>query len=188
MIEYEKLYEIVKEKLSEKRFSHAKYVVKRALEYAEIYNVDKEIIKLCAIAHDIAKELTDEDVQYYIEKYDIEFDEIEKNNKNLWHSKIGAEICKNEFGFNDDMVNAVKFHTTGRANMSLLEKVICLADATEETRKYCDVQEYVDYIIKDIDYAMFKISKLVIEKLTSREEVIHLDTVKCYNYYIKNNL
>ena len=59
MIEYEKLYEIVKEKLSEKRFSHSKYVVKRALEYAEIYNVDKEIIKLCAIAHDIAKELTD---------------------------------------------------------------------------------------------------------------------------------
>ena len=183
MVKYEKLYEIIKEKLSEKRFNHSKYVVKRALEYAEIYNVDKEMVKLCAIAHDIAKELTEDETKYYIDKYNIEFDEIEKINHNLWHSKIGAEICKNEFGFTNDMVNAVKYHTTGRENMSMLEKIICLADATEETRKYTDVQEYVDYVVKDINYKMFKISKLVIEILTSREEFIHVDTIKCYNYY-----
>ena len=99
MITYEELYNIVKEKLSEKRFSHSEYVVKRALEYAEIYNVDKDTVKLCAIAHDIAKELTDDESKYYIDKYNIEFDDIVKINKNLWHSKIGAEICKNEFGF-----------------------------------------------------------------------------------------
>ena len=186
MIKYDELYEIVKEKLSKKRFSHSEYVVKRALEYAEIYNADKEIVKLCAIAHDIAKELTDEEVEFYMNKYHIKFDEITKQNKNIWHSKIGAEICKHEFGFNEDMVNAVKYHTTGRANMSMLEKIICLADATEETRKYEDVQEYVNYVIEDIDFAMFKISKLVIEKLTNNEKLIHLDTVKCYNYYLKN--
>lgn len=186
MIKYDELYEIVKEKLSKKRFSHSEYVVKRALEYAEIYNADKEIVKLCAIAHDIAKELTDEEVEFYMNKYHIKFDEITKQNKNIWHSKIGAEICKHEFGFNEDMVNAVKYHTTGRANMSMLEKIICLADATEETRTYDDVQEYVNYVIEDIDYAMFKISKLVIEKLTNNEKLIHLDTVKCYNYYLKN--
>ena len=186
MIEYEKLYKIVKEKLSEKRFKHSEAVVKRALEYAEVYRLDKNIVKLCSIAHDIAKELTDEEIKYYINKYHIELDEITKINKNIWHSKIGAEICKNEFGFTEDMVNAVKYHTTGRDNMSLLEKVICLADATEETRPYDDVQEYVNYVIEDIDYAMFKISKLVIEKLTNKEILIHLDTVKCYNYYLKN--
>lgn len=183
MIEYEELYKIVEEKLSAKRFNHSKYVVKRALEYAEIYNVDKDIVKSCAIAHDIAKELTDEESLDYIKKYDIKFDDIVSINKNLWHSKIGAEICKNEFGFIEDMVNAVRYHTTGRANMSILEKIICLADATEETRKYGDVQEYVDYTINDIDYAMFKVSKLVIEKLAQKEEVIHLDTIRCYNYY-----
>ena len=187
MIKYDELYEIVKEKLSKKRFSHSEYVVKRALEYAEIYNADKEIVKLCAIAHDIAKELTDEEVEFYMNKYHIKFDEITKQNKNIWHSKIGAEICKHEFGFTEDMVNAVKYHTTGRANMSMLEKIICLADATEETRKYEDVQEYVNYVIEDIDYAMFKISKLVIAKLIGKDAIIHLDTVKCYNYYSNLN-
>lgn len=186
MIKYEELYKIVEEKLSAKRFNHSKSVVKRALEYAEIYDVDKETVKLCAIAHDIAKEITFDELIDYISKYNIKFDEIEKNNKNLFHSKIGAEICKNEFGFTENMANAVKYHTTGRANMSLLEKIICLADATEETRNYYDVQEYVNYVIKDIDYAMFKISKLVIEKLVKKEEVIHFNTVECYNYYNSN--
>ena len=185
MIKYEELYKIVEKRLSEKRFNHSRSVVKRALEYAEIYDVDKETVKLCAIAHDIAKEISFQELTDYISKYNIKFDEIEKINKNLFHSKVGAEICKNEFGFTEDMVNAVKYHTTGRANMSILEKIICLADATEETRKYDDVQEYVDYVIDDIDYAMFKVSKLVIEKLSQREEVIHLNTVECYNFYNK---
>ena len=186
MIKYEELYKIVEDKLSEKRFNHSKSVAKRALEYAEIYNVDKDIVKLCAIAHDIAKELTEEESLNYIQKYNIEFDEIVKINNNLWHSKIGAEICKNEFGFTEDMVNAVRYHTTGRANMSMLEKIICLADATEETRNYGDVQEYVDYVKDDIDYAMFKVSKLVIEKLVDKNVFIHLDTVECYNFYNTN--
>lgn len=184
MITYEELYNIVKEKLSEKRFSHSKYVVKRALEYAEIYNVDKDTVKLCAIAHDIAKEFTDDESKYYIDKYNIEFDDIVKINKNLWHSKIGAEICKNEFGFTEDMVNSIKYHTTGRANMSILEKIIYLADATEESRGY-NAQEYADYVINDIDDALYKVCKWVIERLIDKEVVIHLDSIKCYNYYLK---
>lgn len=186
MIKYEELYEIVKEKVLEKRFKHSEYVVKRALEYAEIYNVNKDIVKLCAIAHDIAKNLTKEENRKYIKKYNIRFNRIEKTNPNLWHSKIGAEICKEEYGFTEDMVNAIKYHTTGRANMSILEKIIYLADATEETRNYKDVQEYVDYVINDIDDAMFKVSKLVIEKLINKGVAVHLDTVKCYNYYNSN--
>ena len=187
MITYEELYNIVKEKLSEKRFSHSEYVVKRALEYAEIYNVDKDTVKLCAIAHDIAKELTKDEAKYYINKYNIQFDDIVKINRNLWHSKIGAEICKNEFGFTEDMVNSVKYHTTGRANMSMLEKIIYLADATEETRGY-DSEEYAEYVRKNIDDGLFRVCKWVVEKLTYREFAIHLDTIKCYNYYISKKI
>ena len=185
MIKYEELYKIVEKRLSEKRFNHSRSVVKRALEYADIYDVDKETVKLCAIAHDIAKEISFEELIDYMSKYSIKFDNIEKINKNLFHSKIGAEICKNEFDFTEDMVNAVRYHTTGRANMSLLEKIIYLADATEETRNYDDIQKYVDYVIKDIDNAMFMVSKWVIEKLSNKGEVIHLNTVECYNFYNK---
>ena len=187
MIQYEKLYEEVKNKLSEKRFKHSEGVVKRAIEFAEVYGADIDTVKLVAIAHDIAKELTNEEVEEYIKKYNIELDEIEKINKSLIHAKIGAEICKNEFGFTDDMAIAVSYHTTGRANMSLLEKIIYLADATEENRKYCS-NKYVDIIKKDINQGMVEVCKWVINKLIEENKVVHLDSIECYNYYTKNKM
>ena len=183
MIKYEKLYEDVKEVLSEERFNHSERVVKRAIEYAKIYNVDIEMVKLVAISHDIAKELSEEENQEYISKYNIKLDDIEKVNKSLLHAKIGAYICKEKYGFTDDMVNSVRYHTTGRENMSVLEKIVYLADATEEGRKEYIVSEYVDLINKDIDKGMVEISKWVMNKLLKNNKVIHLDTIKCYNYY-----
>lgn len=183
MIEYEELYKIVKGKLSEKRFKHSEGVVKRAIEYAEIYGIDKELVKLAAIAHDIAKELTEEEFAQYINMYNIELDDIEKLNKSLLHAKIGAYICQNEFGFNSDMVNAVMYHTTGRENMSMLEKIIYLADATEENRDY-DYNEYVETIKANINEGVVKVTKWVIVSLVERNKMIHLNSIKCYNHYM----
>ena len=184
MIEYEKLYNEVRKKISEKRFKHSEAVVKRAIEYAQTYNIDINTIKLVAIAHDIAKELTSEEVKEYIQKYNIVLDDIEKMNSDLIHAKIGAYICKNEFNFTEDMSNAIKYHTTGRANMSTLEKIIYLADATEENRKYCP-SIYVDIVKKDINQGMIEISKWVINRLLETNKLIHLNSIECYNYYIK---
>lgn len=185
MIGYENLYEDIKNMLSEKRFNHSERVVKRAIEYAKIYNVDIETVKLVAISHDIAKELSEEENQEYISKYNIKLDDIEKVNKSLLHAKIGAYICKEKYGFTDDMVNSVRYHTTGRENMSVLEKIVYLADATEEGRKEYIVSEYVDIINKDIDKGMVEISKWVMNKLLKNNKVIHLDTINCYNFYNK---
>ena len=133
---YEELYEDVKSRLSEKRFKHTEGVIKRAVEYAKVYNANMEDTKLAALAHDIAKEIPQEEAFNLIKKYEIELDEIEKVNFNLIHSKLGAEIVKEKYGFNEDIINAIKYHTTGRENMSILEKIIFLADATEENRDY----------------------------------------------------
>ena len=184
MIEYEDLYNEVKKRLSEKRFNHSKSVVKRAIEYAEVYDIDVNIVKLVAIAHDIAKELAPEEVEEYIKKYDIRLDEIEKVNKNLIHAKIGAYICKNEYEFTEDMFNAIKYHTTGRANMSTLEKIIYLADATEETRQY-DSEPYVKAIKQNIDKGIVEVCKWVIIDLTEKNRIIHTNSIECYNYYIQ---
>lgn len=184
MIKYEELYKEVKNRLSEKRFRHSEGVVKRAIEYAQIYNVDIDTVKLVAIAHDIAKELTADEVEEYIQKYNIILDDIEKINKELIHAKIGAYICKNEYNFTEDMTNAVKYHTTGREDMSILEKIIYLADATEENRKYCS-SNYVDTIKKNIDQGIIDICKWVIDRLLETDGIIHLDSIKCYNYYTK---
>ena len=182
MIKYEDLYLIVKEKLSEKRFKHSEAVVKRAIEYALVYNVDIEIVKLTAIAHDIAKELSQEEEEAYLQKYNIELDELEKQNHSLIHSKICAATCKYEYNFTVDMVDAIKYHTTGREEMTILEKIIYLADATEETRTYCPVV-YANIIKENIDNGMVEVTKWVIKHLLENNKVIHLESIKCYNYY-----
>lgn len=182
MIEYDVLYQKVQEKVSEKRLKHTLGVVKRALEYASIYDIDIRQVKLTAIAHDIAKDLSDEEINEYLQKYHLKLNTIEKQNRNLLHAKIGAAIVKEEYGFTPDMVNAIKYHTTGRENMSLLEKIIYLADATEENRKYCS-KEYVALIKKDLDKGIVEINKWVLKKLLDNNELISLDGIKCYNYY-----
>lgn len=183
MVKYEDLYEDVKHMLSEKRFRHSEGVVKRAIEYAEIYNADIEIVKLAAIAHDIAKELTPEEEESIIKEYNVFLDDFEKVNHNLVHAKIGAEICKNKYGFTEDMVNSIKYHTTGRAEMSTLEKIIYLADATDENRKY-ESEFYVNTIKENIDKGMVEVSKWVINHLLEKERPIHIDSINCYNYYL----
>ena len=80
------------------------------------------------------------------------------------------------------MVNAIKYHTTGKANMSIIEKIIYLADATEENRKYCS-SIYVDIIKKDIDQGIIEICKWVINRLLETNKLIHIDSIECYNYY-----
>lgn len=184
MIEYEKVYNDVKEKLSEKRFNHSEAVVKRAIEYAQIYNIDVDTVKLVAIAHDIAKELTNEEINEYVQKYNIVLENIEKMNKNLIHAKIGAYICENEYNFTEDMINAIKYHTTGRQNMSILEKIIYLADATEENKVYC-AGNYADIVKKDINQGMIEVCKWVINKLLENNKIIHPNSIECYNYYTK---
>lgn len=183
MVEYEKIYEDAKNTLSEKRFKHSEGVAERAIEYAKIYGANVEEARLAGIAHDIAKEIPKDEIGEYAEKLGVKLDEIETKNLGLPHAKLGAEICKTKYGFTEDMVNAVKYHTTGRENMSLLEKIIYLADATEKGRTYLDLDYYVDLVRKDIDRAMFEVSKYSIENVCAKERVIHLDTIRCYNYY-----
>lgn len=185
MVEYEVVYEDVKKLVSEKRFKHSEGVVQRALEYAQIYGADENEVKLSAIAHDIAKELPKDKIISYAKEIGVNLDKIEKINLNLPHAKLGAKICKTKYEFTDDMANAVKYHTTGRENMSLLEKIIYLADATEPGRTYFDLQYYVDLIKKDIDRGLFEVAKWNIENIVSKGGIVHLDTVRCYNFYNK---
>ena len=183
MISYEILYNEAKKALSEKRFKHSEGVVNRAVEYAKIYGIDVEIVKLVAIAHDIAKELSEEQEREYIKQYNIQLDEIESISHNLLHAKIGFYICKNKYGFTEDMANAVKYHTTGRPNMSLLEKIIYLADATDSNRNYDDMDYYVNTIKNNINIGMREVSKWVISDLLKKNRIVHLNSVKCYNFY-----
>ena len=187
MKNYEEIYNEVKSRLSEKRFYHSVCTMQRAEEYAKIYGEDEEKIKLIAIAHDIAKQLKPEEVEKLVKKYNIKLDDMEKENIALSHSKIGAEICKNEFGFDENMANAIAFHTTGRENMTILEKIIFVADATGSDRNFEDTQDVNQLAKNNLDEAMIKILIETIKDIVENKKTMHLDTIRTYNYYIDKN-
>lgn len=120
----------VRESLSDKRYNHCVEVMKRCRELAEIYGVDIKKAELVGLAHDVAKEFKIDEIMKIVNENNVKLDDIEIQNPGLMHAKIGAVICKNEFGFTQDMVEAVENHTTGKPNMDLLSKILFVADAT----------------------------------------------------------
>lgn len=191
MVNYEELYKVVKESVSKERFEHILGVVERAIEYSKVYNVNIEDAKIAAILHDIAKEYSIEKSLGILEKYEYKLDEIEKKNPNLLHAKVAAMIAKYEYYMSDDIVNSISFHTTGRANMSMLEKIVYLADATEKGRIYMNelnqltLDEVVFLIKKDINKGLFYVLNFTLKSLLHRKLYIHNNSVEAYNFYLK---
>ena len=178
---YEEVENYVKETLSEYRFNHSLNVVKKAEELAEKYGEDKNLVKLVGIAHDIAKEMTKEQYFEYAEKNNIEIDEIERINFQLLHGKVGADICKKQFGFNEQMQDAIKYHTTGNVKMDKLAKIIYLADKIEDTRSYETVEIARERADISLDEGMFFLLSRAIKKSVDDGKLIHKDSVNLYN-------
>lgn len=187
-MEYEEIEEDVRKALSEYRFTHSLGVVKKAVELAKIYGVDEALTKKVAIAHDIAKEMTDEEMLEYAKVNGIEVDEIEKIKPSLLHGKIGADITAKKYGFTEDMSNAIKWHTTGRKNMSMLEKIIYVADKTEENRKGTrfDLAQSRELSTQDIDKTVvFLINEFIIFHIKN-DGIIHPETINARNDLLLN--
>ena len=185
-MEYNDLERDAKEILSEFRFTHSLGVVKKAVELAKQYGEDEEIVKKVAIAHDIAKEMKNEELIKYANENKIEIDEVEKINPSLLHGKVGADIVAKKYNFTEDMQNAIKWHTTGRENMTMLEKIIYVADKTEENRKDTkfNLEKSRELSKKDIDEAILFLMDEFIEYNIRIGRVFHLETIKARNYLL----
>lgn len=183
-MDLEKIEQDVKSRLSEKRFKHSQGVKKRAVELAKIYGLNEEIAAKVGIAHDVAKEIPNDEKLKYIEENNIKTDEIEILNPGLLHGKIGADIAKKIYGFSEEMQDAIKYHTTGNPKMDLLAKIIFAADKTEENRKSekFDIEKERELSNKDIDEAMIFMLEENIKLNLERKNLIHVDTINTRNY------
>ncbi|MFR1777979.1 MAG: bis(5'-nucleosyl)-tetraphosphatase (symmetrical) YqeK [Clostridia bacterium] len=186
-MEYKNIERDVEEILSEFRFKHSLGVVKKAVELAKQYGEDEEIVKKVAITHDIAKEMPNEELIKYANENNIEIDEIERINPSLLHGKVGADIVAKKYNFTKDMQNAIKWHTTGKENMTMLEKIIYVADKTEENRKETrfNLEKSRELSKEDINKAILFLMDEFIEYNIKRERVIHIETIKARNYLLK---
>ena len=137
----EQIIEDIKKTLTTERYKHSVNVMNRAEELAKKYNVDVNKAKLVGIAHDIAKQFSNEEYLEYAKLNNIEVDDLEKEVPELLHAKIGADICKKRYGFTEDMQKAIIYHTTGNENMDDLAKVLFIADKTSKERDYIDFEK-----------------------------------------------
>lgn len=187
-MEYEEIENDVKSVLSEYRFTHSLGVVKKAVELAKIYGLQEETAKKVGIAHDIAKEMTDEEMLEYVKNNNIRIDEIETVKPSLLHGKIGADIAAKKYGFTNDMANAIKWHTTGRENMSMLEKIIYVADKIEENRKGTrfDIEKSRELSKQNIDEASLFLMNESIDYNIKKDAIIHPKTIEARNDLLLN--
>ena len=184
-MELENIEKYVKQHLSEKRFYHSCCVMQKCEELAKIYNIDIDTAKKIGITHDIAKEMTDEEKLNYVINNKIPFNSIEKHNLSLLHAKIGADIAKKIFNFSNDMCEAIKYHCTGKANMSMLEKILYIADWTSEDRTFENAIKIKEVLeASGIDSAILVALNMVIQEQLEKNKEIHIDTINARNFLL----
>lgn len=173
--------EKVKPVLTKNRYEHTLRVTKEAIRLAKLYNVSEEEAELAAILHDFAKNfpaqklkqrITDSSLPKDLLHYDVE----------LWHGPVAAILLEDELGVDDgNIINAVRYHTTGRANMSDLELVVYLADYIEPGRDFPGLKEVREIANKDLLYACWMVSRNTIQFLMQKKIMIYPDTFYAYN-------
>lgn len=140
----------MKDNLKESRYRHSLGVQEMASHLAAIHGADTEKAEFAGRYHDIAKCFDTETMNLYVRKYGLSDEFID--NKALAHSKVAAEILKHEYGVVDeDVLNAVRSHTTGRIGMSLLEEIVYVSDAIEDNRDYPQKKELQEQAETDLD-------------------------------------
>lgn len=168
---YKKLRKNVKDVMTKSRYEHTLGVEFTAASLAMRYEVDIEKAELAGLLHDCAKCIDSEDTLDECKKYNIELTDVEKRNPFLIHSKLGAVHAKKLYGVDDeDIISAIRFHTTGKPDMTMLEKIIFIADYIEPGRdKAPNLKEIRKMSFIDIDEAMYMILKDTLDYLDKGE-------------------
>jgi len=182
----EKIESYLRDNLENKRFLHSLSVRDTAVKMAKVYNIDVEKSKIAGLVHDCAKNMKKSDLIKIVEENNYKIDEVSKDNPGLLHGLAGAIIARDVMGIEDkEIFDAVAYHTTGRKDMSVLEKIIYLADYIEPLRNYPGVDELRKISLEDLDKAMIQSFNYTIKYIIERNQMIHLNTVEARNFLLK---
>lgn len=165
------------------RMSHVLGVKEEAIRLAQRWGADPDDAAEAGLLHDVTKKLAPEDQLILIDKYGIIISNIERENYKLLHAITGAQFAREQFGVSDEIYNAIRWHTTGKPAMSLLEKIIYLADFIEPNRTFPGVNELRKQCYDNIDNAMELALKMSLDIITERGDIIHPRTQEAYEWY-----
>ena len=169
----EKIKADIKESLSSYRYNHSINVMEEAIKLGKHYHIDINKCAACALTHDLAKEFSEEENKNLIEKYNLSKDLLNEENKNLLHGILSSLIVNEKYNFTDDMCAAIKYHTTGHPGMSLLAKIIYLADKIEKGKNYPGITLERALAYQDLDKAIITCLDKQIKNLTLKQKPIN---------------
>ncbi|MDC3415588.1 bis(5'-nucleosyl)-tetraphosphatase (symmetrical) YqeK [Aquibacillus salsiterrae] len=188
----EKALAIVKPFLTDARYEHTKRVVDTAVELAAFYEEDTAKAETAAIFHDYAKYRDLMEMEALIKNEQSLPSELLVHHSELWHAPVGALLVEREVGIGDpEILSAIRWHTTGKADMSRLDKIIFLADYIEPGRDFPGIEKVRPQAKVNLDLACFLSSKNTINFLLSKNQPIYPDTIFAYNdlfLKVKENL
>lgn len=179
----------LKKLLNENRFKHSLGVMETAEKLAFRYNADAEKAKIAGLLHDCAKNLSNEELISLAKKYNIQLDDILLRSPFLLHGPVGGYLIGDYFGvYDEEIKRAVALHTTGDKDMTLLDKIIFLADYIEPGREFEGVENLRKASYIDLDKAVVMAFDATINYVIRRHQLLYLKTVIARNdVLIKTN-
>lgn len=176
------IHSLLKDSLTKKRYQHTLNVVEVAERLALWYDCNVDKASLAALLHDCAKNFSDNELITFAKANNLKIDPVTLREPQLLHGPVGAVIAKNTFGVTDkDVLNAIRYHTTGRRNMTLLDKIIYLADYIELGRIYPGVDKLRELAFEDLDKATIQALTNTICYVAVLNSLIHKRTVNARN-------
>lgn len=181
-MEVDKMINKLEKVLTPKRFAHSLNVMKMSVDLAKKYCEDVKKAEIAGLLHDCARDIRGGSVFRLCEKYNISTDEITCAQPELLHGPIGSFVAKEEYGIHDKMIeSAIYCHTTGRASMGMLDKIVFIADYIEPDRSFPGVEEVRELVYRDMDKAMIAALNMTIIYVVSKGALIHPDTINARN-------
>ena len=170
--------EIIRRRESDHRFLHSLEVAKSAEYLARRYGGDPDKARVAGLLHDVMKDISPSEQLQIFKDFGILLDDVEKDAQKLWHARAGAAFIEHILHIDDrDLLNAVRYHTTGRAGMSLLEKIVFVADFISADRNYPDVDKMRALADVSLEDAMRYALRYTIDDLQRKGARVHPDTL-----------
>jgi predicted HD superfamily hydrolase involved in NAD metabolism len=187
LLAIEEMKSYLKNNLKENRYIHTLGVADTAKKLAKLNGISEEKAETAGLAHDVAKNLSKDKIKEMMQENNIVLSEVEENNPNLWHSIVGPIEAKNKLGIEDEeILDAIRWHTTGKINMSILTKIIYIADMIEPERDFEGIDSLRKITFRSLDEGVYYGLNSSIEILLERNLLIDENTIRARNYFLFN--
>ena len=185
-MEWRQMKSEVKKRLPEKRYEHVLRVVDMAERLADRHGISVKRAKKAALLHDVAKFMDREELRRIVIDYGEDESVLDFHHE-LWHAPAGAVIAREQFGIDDERsLDAIRYHTTGRAGMTSLEKVIYIADLVEEGRTFPGADTLRQYAqTATLEKGMLESVRHTVRFLLEKRAQVHPDSLACYNEHVQ---